>query len=246
MIQVKELTKQFRARGAKVVLAVDHISFEVRPGEIFGLLGRNGAGKTTTLRMLAGMLQPTEGTALVCGHDIVSEARQARAQMGILFGGEAGLYDRLTARENIAYFAELCNVPKGEVNARVEKLAASLELSEYLDRRAGKLSKGNRQKTVFARAIVHNPQVMLFDEPTSGLDVSAIRHAQDFIYQCRGEGKSIILSSHVMGEVERLCDRVGIIDHGRIRAIGTQEELKAKYGCQTLEQVFEKRIGEAL
>ncbi len=238
MIAVKELVKKFGA-----FTAVDKISFEVNKGEIFGLLGENGAGKTTTLRMLATMLQPTSGHAELGGFNIIKEPEKVRAHIGILFGGETGLYDRLTAAENIAYFGELNGMDKSAIREKTQRLAAAFGMQEFLDRRASKLSKGMKQKVAFARSIIHNPDIMLFDEPTSGLDVGAAREVHDFILSCRREGKTIIFSSHTMKEVEKLCDRIGIIHKGKLVEIGSAEELKEKYNNDDLEEIFIRLAG---
>ncbi|WP_291571222.1 ATP-binding cassette domain-containing protein [Clostridium sp. UBA4548] len=238
MIEVNSLSKSF-----KEIKAVDNISFSVKSGEIVGLLGENGAGKTTTLRMLATMLKPTEGTAKINGYDILTEDSKVRSQIGILFGGEVGLYDRLTARENIKYFAMLNGLSKEEANKNIENLAKALEMEEYIDRRVGKFSRGMKQKVAIARSIVHNPKVMLFDEPTMGLDVTAARIVQNFIFKCKEENKSIIFSSHSMMEVEKLCDRVIIINKGKIVERGSITELKEKYKNNNLEEVFVALIG---
>jgi len=239
MLKVKGLTKKFGD-----FTAVNRISFEVNDGEVFGLLGENGAGKTTTLRMLATMLKPTEGTAEMGNYDVVKEPAKVRASIGILFGGESGLYDRLTAVENIAYFGELNDMDKKSIKERVNYLVKAFGMEEYMNRRASKLSKGMKQKVAFARAIVHNPDIMLFDEPTSGLDVSAIREVHDFIVECKRQGKTIVLSSHSMSEVEKLCDRIGIIHKGNLIDTGTIEELKEKYNNPNLEEIFVKLVGE--
>lgn len=238
MIKVKGLTKKFGE-----FKAVDNISFEVNKGEIFGLLGENGAGKTTTLRMLATMLKPTEGTAQMGDFDIINEPEKVRASIGILFGGESGLYDRLTAAENITYFGELNDMDKKSIRERLDYLAKAFDMQEYMNRRASKLSKGMKQKVAFARAIIHNPDIMLFDEPTSGLDVSAIRDVHEFIGECRKQGKTIVLSSHSMNEVEKLCDRIGIIHKGKLIDNGTIEEFKIKYNNPNLEEIFIGLVG---
>jgi sodium transport system ATP-binding protein len=238
MIRLENLDKQF-----KTVKAVDGLTLEVSKGEVFGLLGENGAGKTTTLRLLATMLKPTGGTAIINGEDLVENSDKVRESIGILFGGETGLYDRLSARENIAYFGQLNGMEKEELNARIDDLCKRLGMEEYMDRRAGKFSKGMKQKVAIARSIVHNPPIMLFDEPTSGLDVTAIRVVQEFIKELKNEGKTIIFSSHSMAEVEKLCDRVGVINKGKLVAIGTLEELKREHGTDDLEEVFIRLIG---
>ncbi|HHY81415.1 MAG TPA: ATP-binding cassette domain-containing protein [Clostridiales bacterium] len=241
MLEIIELTKKFGE-----VKAVNGISFQVNEGEIFGLLGENGAGKTTTLRMLATMLQPTSGTAILGGYDLIREPEKVRSRIGILFGGESGLYDRLTAAENIAYFGRLNNMDEGKLKERIRELAKVFDMEEYIDRRAGKFSKGMKQKVAFARSIVHNPDIMLFDEPTSGLDVSAIRNVHEFILDCKAQGKTIVLSSHTMSEVEKLCDRIGIIHKGNLVAQGTIAELLEQHSCGSMEEVFVKLVGEKL
>ena len=233
MLTVNNLTKRFGD-----LTAVDQVSFHVNEGEIFGLLGENGAGKTTTLRMLATMLQPTSGTAALAGYDLVTQPEQVRSRIGILFGGESGLYDRLTAAENIAYFGRLNNMDEDQLKERIEELARIFGMEEYIHRKAGKFSKGMKQKVAFARSIVHNPDIMLFDEPTTGLDVSAIRNVHEFIIDCKAQGKTIVLSSHTMSEVEKLCDRIGIIHKGRMVAQGSIEELREQYKDKALEDIL--------
>jgi len=175
MLELKGLTKRFGN-----ITAVDSLSFTVQRGEIFGLLGENGAGKTTTLRMLATMLKPTSGTALLAGFDVVRSPEEVRRRVGFLFGGESGLYDRLTVYENIQYFGELNDMPLSAIKKRIDELADIFDMKDFLNKRAGKLSKGMRQKASFARAIIHNPDVLLLDEPTSGLDVGAMRESRLF------------------------------------------------------------------
>ena len=238
MIQVKGLTKSF-----KKVKAVKNISFTVEKGTVFGLLGENGAGKTTTLRILATMLKPTEGTALIEGTDLLINPEEVRSKIGILFGGETGLYDRLSGKENIEYFGLLNGMNKEEVSRRIEELSNILDMDEYLDRRAGKFSKGMKQKVSIARSIVHDPEIMLFDEPTSGLDVTAVRMIHDFIRRLKDQGKTIIFSSHSMVEVEKLCDKVGIIHKGEIIEISTVKDLRAKYNDMELEDIFVELVG---
>ncbi|HPT78631.1 MAG TPA: ATP-binding cassette domain-containing protein [Candidatus Atribacteria bacterium] len=239
MLEVKNLTKRFGD-----LTAVNDISFSVGQGEIFGLLGENGAGKTTTLRLLATMLKPTSGMATLNGYDLISEPDKVRSSIGILFGGESGLYDRLTAAENIAYFGELNNMSRQEIRKRISELGEAFDMTEYMDRKTGKFSKGMKQKVAFARSIVHNPVIMLFDEPTSGLDVSAIRNVHDFIMACKDAGKTIVLSSHNMNEVEKLCDRIGIIHKGRLVATGSIPQLLEEHGGSSLEEVFMKLVGD--
>ena len=239
MIEIMNLSKSFKA-----VNAVNNISFNVNQGEIVGLLGENGAGKTTTLRMLATMLKATGGTAKLNGFDINSEPEKVRGQIGILFGGEVGLYDRLTARENIEYFAELNGMGKADIDRSMEYLIKNLEMEEYIDRRVGKFSRGMKQKVAIARSIVHEPSVMLFDEPTAGLDVTASKIVQEFILKCKEQNKAIIFSSHSMQEVEKLCDRIVMIHRGMIIEQGTVEELKEKYHIEDMEEIFMRLAGD--
>jgi len=238
VIKVENLKKKF-----KNVEAVKGITFHVNEGEIVGLLGENGAGKTTTLRMLATMLKPTGGTAYVNGYDIIKESSKVRGEIGILFGGEVGLYDRLSARENIKYFAELNGMTKQAIDERIDALTDMLDMKEYIDRRVGKFSRGMKQKVAIARSIVHNPRVMLFDEPTIGLDVTSSNIVQEFILKCKNEGKAIIFSSHSMKEVEKLCDNIVIINKGSIVEEGKIENFRQKYNNNNMEEIFMRLVG---
>ncbi|HHU78742.1 MAG TPA: ATP-binding cassette domain-containing protein [Clostridiales bacterium] len=239
MLETRHLTKHFGE-----IAAVEGISFSVGRGEVYGLLGENGAGKTTTLRMLATMLQPTSGSATLAGYDLVTQPEQVRSRIGILFGGDSGLYDRLTAAENIAYFGRLNNMEEAQLEERIRELARIFDMEEYIDRRAGKLSKGMKQKVAFARSIVHNPDIMLFDEPTSGLDVGATRNVHEFIMDCREQGKTIVFSSHTMSEVEKLCDRIGIIHKGRLVAQNSVAGLREEFQGKNLEDIFVELAGD--
>lgn len=238
MLAIKNISKEF-----KDIKAVDNLSFHVSEGEIVGLLGENGAGKTTTLRMISTMLKPTKGTIEVNGYDVIREPSKVRGEIGILFGGEVGLYDRLSARENIEYFGRLYGMTQEKINKKMEELIKDLGMEEYIDRKAGKFSRGMKQKVSIARSIIHSPKVMLFDEPSTGLDVSATRIIHEFILKCKSENKIILLSSHSMTEVEKLCDRIVIIQKGRLIEEGTIEQLKKKYNNYNLEEVFIKLIG---
>ncbi|HWA86890.1 MAG TPA: ATP-binding cassette domain-containing protein [Opitutus sp.] len=242
MIEATNLTKLFRDKKRGEVRAADGISFRVAPGEIYGLLGANGAGKTTTLRLLATLLKPTAGTAVIDGHDVVREPEKVRAHVGFLAASTA-LYGRLTAREMIAYFGRLNGLAESEIDARIRRLADDLDMHEFLDRRCEKFSTGMKQKTSIARTLVHDPAVMIFDEPTLGLDVMTARAIVRFVRDCRARGKTVIYSTHVMSEVEKLCDRVGIIHDGRLLAEGTVPELLARAGETDLEEAFVKLSG---
>ena len=221
MLKVENLTKTF-----KKINAVENVSFEVNAGEIIGLLGENGAGKTTPLRMVATMLKPTSGNAYIDNYNIIDNPSKIREHIGILFGGDVALYDRLSGRENMTYFAKLNGMSDQEANRPV-----------------GKYSRGMKQKVSLARSIIHHPDVMLFDEPTTGLDVLSSKLIHDFILKCKQENKAIVFSSHNMYETEKLCDRVIIIHKGKIVASGTIEQLKKEYQQDNLEDLFIECIG---
>lgn len=244
MIATDKLSKLFRDRKRGEVRAVDKVSFQCQPAQIYGLLGANGAGKTTTLRMLATILQPTGGTARVAGFDIQREPEKVRANVGFLSTATA-LYGRLTARETVEYFGRLNGMNGDALRRRVDELMALLEIGEFADGRCDKLSTGMKQKVSIARTLVHDPPVMIFDEPTIGLDVMAARTIVRFIRECRDRGKTVIFSSHVMSEVEKLCDRIGIIHNGRLLTEGTLPELRERSGQTDLEEIFVQTVEAA-
>lgn len=215
MLEVKNLSKSFKEKKGEKK-AVGNVSFSLEKGEVVGLLGESGAGKTTIMRMISTMLKPTSGSVTVNNFDSVKNSADVRRNIGILFGGGVGIYDRLTARENIRYFAELNDVKKDDIDKRINDIVRDLEMEEYIDKRVGKFSRGMKQKVSIARSIIHYPEVMLFDEPTTGLDVTAARTIHEFINKCKAEGKTILLSSHSMKEVEKLCERVIILHKGKI------------------------------
>src|ERR1700674_4442665 len=210
MIEAQGLVKRFRDKKRGEVRAVDHVTFRCRPGEIFGLLGANGAGKTTTLRMLATILTPSEGTATVAGYDVKKEPQKVRSCVGFLSTATA-LYGRLSAQEMVEYFGRLHGLDELTLRQRIHSIFERLDMNDFRDRRCDKLSTGMKQKTSIARALVHDPAVMIFDEPTLGLYIMTARTIIDFIRECRDRGKTVIFSTHVMREVEKLCDIVGII-----------------------------------
>jgi sodium transport system ATP-binding protein len=237
MIHVDNLTKSFRDLRRGQVLAVDRVSFDVRAGEVFGLLGPNGAGKTTTMRILCTVLKPTDGTASLAGFDVATQPSEVRQNIGFLSASTA-IYDRMTAWEMVEYFGTLYGLPPEHLRERMETVFTSLQMNDFRDVLGAKMSTGMRQKVSIARAIVHDPPVMIFDEPTLGLDVLVARAVLQNIERLRAEGKCILYSTHIMREVEKLCDRVAIVSKGRIQAAGTLAELRDRYGQQDLEELF--------
>jgi sodium transport system ATP-binding protein len=241
MIEVRNLSKRFHDKKRGEIRAVDGISFRCQPGQIYGLLGANGAGKTTTLRMLATILEPTDGTAEVCGFDIVEQPEKVRAKVGFLSTATA-LYPRLTARELVQYFGRLNGINDAVLSKRVDAIFDRLDMNGFRDRRCDKLSTGMKQKTSIARTLVHDPPVMIFDEPTLGLDIMTARSITAFIRECRDLGKTVIFSTHIMSEVEKLCDVIGIIQDGKLLAEGSLEQLREKYCERDLEEIFVKVV----
>src|SRR5438874_459007 len=211
------------------------ISFEAQPGEIFGLLGPNGAGKTTTLRIICTLLAPDAGSVEVLGFDTRTAPQEVRRRVGVVTA-EIGVYPRLSARENIQYFAELSGVMDGKVRQRVEAVIDRLDMGSFANQRAESLSSGQKQKVAIARAIVHDPPVLMFDEPTSNLDVLASREIREFMVESKERGKCVIFSTHVLHDAERLCDRVTIIHQGRVVADGATADVRRGY--QDLEESF--------
>lgn len=236
-IVVEDLTKAFRDLRRGVVHAVDRVSFEARPGEIFGLLGPNGAGKTTTMRILCTVLRPTGGRATVAGFDVVTQASQVRQHIGFMSMNTA-IYDRMTAREMVEYFGRLYGMGEERLQQRLEEVFARLKMNDFRDMLGAKMSTGMRQKVSIARAIIHDPPVLIFDEPTSGLDVLVARAVLDNILELRALGKCIVFSTHIMREVERLCDRVAIISQGQVQACGTLAQLRDQSGQDDMEELF--------
>jgi len=205
------------------------VSFEAGKGEIFGLLGPNGAGKTTTLRTICTLLAPDEGRIEVLGFDTRTAPAEVRRRVGVVTA-EIGVYPRLTARENLEYFARLSGMPTGEVSRRVDAVVERLDMRAFARQRAESLSSGQKQKVAIARAIVHDPPVLMFDEPTSNLDVLASREIRDFMVESRARGKCVIFSTHVLHDAERLCDRVTILHEGRVVASGPTSEVRGMHG----------------
>jgi sodium transport system ATP-binding protein len=242
MIEAHTLTKTFKDKKRGQVVAAENLTFTCQPGQIYGLLGANGAGKTTTLRMLATLLKPTSGSCTVAGHDAVTASEKVRANVGFLAASTA-LYGRLTAREMVTYFGRLNGMSDAVIAARIAALADELDMHEFLDRRCDKFSTGMKQKTSIARTLIHDPAVMIFDEPTLGLDVMTARAIVRFVRNCKARGKTVIYSTHVMSEVEKLCDVIGIIHAGRLVAEGTLTELQTRFSETDMEEIFVKAVG---
>lgn len=228
MISVLNLEKKFGD-----VVAVAGISFHAPPGQITGFLGSNGAGKTTTMRVLATLLRPTAGQAVVAGFDVAEHPEDVRRSIGLLTE-ETGLYDKMTPREQLCFFGSLYDLPRAHVARRVEELAETLEFGEFLDRRSGTLSKGNRQKVAVARALVHDPPVLLLDEPTSGLDLVAASALEAVLNSAALSDKTVLLSTHVAEEAARLCARIVVIVRGRVVADATPKEIAYDAGVPDL------------
>jgi sodium transport system ATP-binding protein len=242
MIRAEALVKTFhdKARGSRNV--VDQVSFEVREREIFGLLGPNGAGKTTTLRLIATLLKPNGGTAVVNGCDINREPEKVRAQIGFL-SGDMGLYGRLTPREILEFFGRLYGMDERAIRQRSEKLIERFAMQSFAGVRTDKLSTGMKQKTAIARTMLHDPPVLILDEPTSGLDVPTARTIEQSIREARQDGKTVLFSTHVMEEAEYLCDRIAVIHEGKVKITGTMDELRRVTGRQRLREIFLDLLG---
>jgi len=240
VIELVEVSKRFGP-----VLAVDKLSLQIFKGEVFALLGPNGAGKTTTIRMICGLLRPTSGRIFVMGYEMPREALKARRHIGLL-PQESDIYDVLTGRENLEYFGRLYGLEGGELEKRVEEALELVGLADRADDRAGEYSGGMKRRLMVARAILHDPDIVILDEPTMGLDVFAVRRIRRLIRRLAEGGRTVILTTNDLEDAERTCDRVAIIDKGHLIALGTLEELEEKAHERGLEEVFVKLVeGEA-
>lgn len=248
VIEVENLKRVYETKSGwvhpkkKTVAAVDGISFHVEEGEIFGLLGENGAGKTTTIKMLITLLAPTEGKCEVLGYDCFKDAKKIRDEINFVFGGEMGVYRRLSARDNLIYFAGLYNLKGNIAKERSNKLLELVGLSDAADQLVETYSKGMIQRLQIARGLINNPRIILMDEPTIGLDPVGANMLRDLIREMKKEGRTVLLTTHYMQEADELCDRIAIINKGHIIALDTPEKLKCDY-CKdgqevTLEQAF--------
>jgi len=243
MIVVSDLTKEF-ATGGQTLRAVDGLSLTVPAGKVYGLLGPNGAGKTTTLRMILGLLAPTSGDVTVGGERVSVNPDRVKRLIGLV-SASAGLYQWLTPRETLHYFADLYDLAPAFKTRRIDELTALLDLSRFLDQRCATLSTGQKQRVTLARALMHDPPVMLLDEPTRGLDIIGTHVIFEYIAQLRTLGKAIVLCTHRLEEASRVCDRMGLLNRGRLQQEGTLSELQAATGCAGLHDMFLQLLGTA-
>lgn len=244
-IEVKDLRKKFFDANRGEFFAVDGVSFQCHHGETFGLLGPNGAGKTTIMRLISTILAPTDGTVIVEGFDVRTHPTEVRRRIGFL-SADTGLYERLTPREILTYFARLNHVPPNQVNARVSEVIERLAISSFASTICEKLSTGMKQRVSIARAIVHDPPVLILDEPSSGLDVIGIRAIHDFVNECKQKNKCLLFSTHIMAEAEKLCDRIALLHRGKLFAVGTLDELRTETNQHYLEDVFLQLVPEGV
>lgn len=236
MLIVESLTKSFLLDEERLC-AVDHLSFKILPGEVFGLLGPNGAGKTTTLRMVLGLLHPDSGYAEVEGVKTADDPIAVKSRLGFVSASD-GVYPWLSVREMLLYFADLYAVEPDVADERCQRLAEKMGIEALLDRRAGTLSTGQRQRVTLVRGLIHDPPVMLLDEPTRGLDVVGVQTVFEYIEHLREEGKAVVVCTHRLDEAERLCDRFGLLHRGRMRHSGSLSELRASTGREHLVEMF--------
>jgi sodium transport system ATP-binding protein len=237
MIHVRHLVKDYADLRRGRLVALSGISFDAMPGEIYGLLGPNGAGKTTALRILSTVLRPTAGTARVNGYDVLLQPSMVRHQLGFM-SANTGVYDRMTAWEMVGYFGRLYGLGEERLRDRMEKLFERLQMNEIRDVLGAKMSTGMKQKVSIARALVHDPPVLIFDEATSGLDVLVARALLRTVAELRDQGKCIIFSTHIMREAEKLCDRIAIMHRGSVLAEGSLDELREMHQEHDLEELF--------
>lgn len=241
MIHVRQLTKDYADLRRGRFVALDGLTFDAFPGQIYGLLGPNGAGKTTALRILSTVLKPSSGSATINGADVATQPSQVRREIGFM-SANTGVYDRMTAWEMVEHFGRLYGLPEEELHGRMERLFERLQMNEIRDRMGAKMSTGMKQKVSIARALVHDPPVLIFDEPTSGLDVLVGRALLKTVAELRDQGKCIVFSTHIMREAERLCDRIAIVHRGRLLAEGALDDLRERHHERDLEELFFRLI----
>lgn len=243
MINVVELTKCFAA-GAQTVLAVDRLSFSVKAGEVYGLMGANGAGKTTTLRMILGLVEPTSGFAEVDGFRSSLAPDEVKTRIGLV-STSAGLYQWLSPREMLLFFADLYGLTPEQAEINLRKLVELFGLQPFVDRRCANLSTGQKQRVNLARSLIHDPPILLLDEPTRGLDVMGSKVIFEYTAAAKAAGKSVIVSTHRMEEAEHFCDRFGLLHQGRLMHEGTLEELRLVTGCHSLTEMFLQELARS-
>jgi len=234
IIEIENISKHFKGSNR---WALKDLSFNIKEGEIIGLIGENGAGKSTTMRIMATIMKPTSGTMKIAGYNILDHPAEVRRSIGILFGQNSGLYDRLSARENILYYANLNGLTDRKASKQLSEISELLEMKDFLNIKAGAFSTGMRQKTLIARAIIHNPKVLILDEPATGLDVTSSRNIYQFIRKCKELKKTVLFSSHDLGAVEKISDRVLMLHKGDKLASGPPSEIA---GELSLEDQFIK------
>jgi len=239
-----QLTKRYIG-GGREILAVDRLSFSVASGEVYGLLGPNGAGKTTTIRIIVGLLPPEDGYAEVSGFRTSEAPNEVKSRIGLVSASD-GVYPWLSVREMLLFFADLYGMALPVARKELVRLSELLQLSDFLDRRCSTLSTGQRQRVTLARALIHDPPVVLLDEPTRGLDVIGTQVVFDYISHLREQGKAVIVSTHRLDEAQRLCDRFGLLNQGRLLHEGTLAELRSQTGCQSLVDMFTHVVREAM
>jgi len=237
LIKVENLKRVFWDFKRGEILAVNDVSFEVKAGQIYGLLGPNGAGKTTTLRILGTVLPATAGKAYVMGHDVTENPIAVRKNIGYI-SSNTGVYLRMSARETLKYFGTLYGMTPEAIKDRTDYIVDMLDMTDFADTLTSKLSSGQRQKVNIARTIIHNPKVMIFDEPTLNLDILVAKTIQDFIIEMKNQNCAVILSTHYLAEVERLCDDIGIIHKGKLLASGKKQEVIENFNAQDIEELF--------
>nr|WP_235598494.1 ATP-binding cassette domain-containing protein [Kosmotoga arenicorallina] len=236
LVQLQGVHKYFKGKKG-IIKAVDNVSFKAMPGEIFGLLGPNGAGKTTTLRLISTLLKPDSGKVTVFGFDTVKDAKEVRERIGFLTS-DMKLTGNLSPRELMYFYGDLNHIEREIVKKRIVELANYLDMNDFLDERVNKLSTGMKQKASIAVSLIHDPQVIVFDEPTKGLDIITARTVTEIIKDFKRQGKTVIISTHVMSVAEKLCDRIGIILKGKLAEIDYLESLYSKYNSEELEDIF--------
>ncbi len=242
MIVVENVTKKFTHKN-KTINVLNGISLECDKNQVFGLLGPNGAGKTTLLRILATIMKPTSGRVTIDGFDSVKEYEEIRKRIGYL-SSETGIYDRFTPREILRFFGQISGMAKEHLDTRINRVLEEMDIEDYADRRIDRFSTGMRQKVSIARSLIHDPQIIIFDEPTNGLDVMARKIVKNSILKLKQMGKCVILSTHLMNDVDELCDKIGIIHKGQMLSYGSTEEIKNQFNAERIEDVFFTIIGD--